>query len=337
MIVDRDVKVHFWAEVGNPLLSICIPTYRRPEKLMAALQSAICQVGIGLDYEVLVVDNDGSGPPNHAVLDSCQRSGRVSYVSNSANLGMVGNWNACIRMARGKWVTILCDDDLLDSRFARYFQALVDSGLPFNYVQFGSRTFEDSRRSEVLSRCLGEPVQHLSVTKLGAIEILFGGISANLGAVLLRESVLELGGFDEGSYPSFDHELSKRCLIPSGRGLQIHVCGGWYCTDENASSEATTRRQFFEVDARIYRHYAAMYGRGLGLIWETVFQAYTARSLRLERFGAPVKKEIRTTINLWPAWFLMSFGAPVVALVQLILRARRLLRRSVMVGLNAVS
>lgn len=43
-----------------PKITIAIPTYKRPELLKEALDSAINQIGY-TEYEIIVVDNDRSG------------------------------------------------------------------------------------------------------------------------------------------------------------------------------------------------------------------------------------------------------------------------------------
>lgn len=45
--------------------------------------------------------------------------GRLTYYKNEANLGLFGNWNRCIELAKGKWVCLLHSDDLLMPNYLR--------------------------------------------------------------------------------------------------------------------------------------------------------------------------------------------------------------------------
>jgi glycosyltransferase involved in cell wall biosynthesis len=93
-----------------PRVSVCIPTYNRSAYLRQALDSALAQT-FG-DFELLVVD-DGSPDDTGAVAaEYARRDPRVRYVRNPTNLGMVGNWNRCVALARGEYVALLHDDDL---------------------------------------------------------------------------------------------------------------------------------------------------------------------------------------------------------------------------------
>jgi glycosyltransferase involved in cell wall biosynthesis len=100
-----------------PELTIAIPTFRRQDLLVEAVASALAQAG---SIEIVVVDND----PASAVLGHllaalpALRSAAFRYFRNAANLGLAGNLNRCIRLARGEWLTLLHDDDLLHPGFA---------------------------------------------------------------------------------------------------------------------------------------------------------------------------------------------------------------------------
>jgi len=94
------------AERG-PDVSICIPTYARPDYLRAAIQSVLAQTFT--DLEVIVSDDGSDG-------EEVARSfgdARVRYSANPQRLGMAANWEAALTLARGRYVGLLMDDDLL--------------------------------------------------------------------------------------------------------------------------------------------------------------------------------------------------------------------------------
>jgi abequosyltransferase len=100
---------------SQPLLTVAVPTYNRAASLRRSLGSLVRQVSAiegGWDrIEVMVLDNC-STDDTPAVVDEIGR-GCVSYVRNSTNLGMEGNFLSCFERACGQLVWIFSDDDLL--------------------------------------------------------------------------------------------------------------------------------------------------------------------------------------------------------------------------------
>ena len=85
-----------------PTVSICIPTYNHANVVGDALRSAMAQTYGSV--EILVLDNASTDNTSQVVADVTGGDARVRYVRNEANLGMVGNFSACISAARGKFI-----------------------------------------------------------------------------------------------------------------------------------------------------------------------------------------------------------------------------------------
>ncbi len=90
-------------------LSICVPVYNRPDLTLRALKSVLYQTV--RPFEVLVL-NDCSTENMQEVEELCQASG-FSYQSNVKNLGLIENINKTISLARGDFLCVLHNDDLL--------------------------------------------------------------------------------------------------------------------------------------------------------------------------------------------------------------------------------
>lgn len=94
----------------NPRVTVVVPTYRRPGLLRHTLRSVVDQTF--LDYEVLVCD-DGGDDETRAVVESfCDE--RLRYHRNETNLGQALNVLTGFREAKGEFISLLHDDDLLD-------------------------------------------------------------------------------------------------------------------------------------------------------------------------------------------------------------------------------
>lgn len=92
-----------------PQISVCIPTYNRAGLLAKVIECALNQEAVD-NYEIVVVDN--ASTDNTAEVVASFKDKKIRYVRNEVNLGMVGNWNRCLEVARGEYITLWHDDDL---------------------------------------------------------------------------------------------------------------------------------------------------------------------------------------------------------------------------------
>lgn len=113
---------------GPVFLSFCIPTYNRAEKLDRLLGDLTAIIGASAfrdEVEVVVSDNastDATGEVVRRARESLGRVCRVSYHRQPHNVGMMGNFQFVYEHARGDYVWINGDDDLLR---ADEFDALI--------------------------------------------------------------------------------------------------------------------------------------------------------------------------------------------------------------------
>jgi glycosyltransferase involved in cell wall biosynthesis len=91
-----------------PVISVVIPTIRRPDLVLRALASALGQSF--REIEVIVVV-DGIDHPTMAALDSVTDS-RLVVVVNPDSRGAAAARNIGAERARGQWLAFLDDDDL---------------------------------------------------------------------------------------------------------------------------------------------------------------------------------------------------------------------------------
>jgi len=93
-------------------LTVAIPTWNRAKLLKRAINSILCQTF--KDYELIVIDNASNDETKSVVL-SLNKD--VHYIRNDSNLGIINNWNKCIEVARGKYLNIFHDDDIMLPNF----------------------------------------------------------------------------------------------------------------------------------------------------------------------------------------------------------------------------
>jgi len=98
--------------MNTPLVSICVPTYNRPEYLRRAVESCLAQTYP--HFEVIITDN--STNEDSARMAAKWSDARVRYFSNQGNIGPFRSTNRAISLAQGQYIKLLMDDDLLKAR-----------------------------------------------------------------------------------------------------------------------------------------------------------------------------------------------------------------------------
>ncbi len=95
------------------LLSICIPSYNRPEELIRLLES----VDIKDKNKVEIVICEDFAPKREEVRKAvtefqAKSEYNIRYVENEVNLGYDRNLKECIKQANGTWIMYMGDDDM---------------------------------------------------------------------------------------------------------------------------------------------------------------------------------------------------------------------------------
>lgn len=120
----------------DPIVSIVIPGYNRPEPLRYTLRSVARAVGrLGASAEVLLVD-DGSEPPLHDQLAGFDPGLAVTWL-RQANQGSIVARAAGIAAAQGEFVLLLDSDDLIHpDKLVRHAEAMRRTGAEISYCDY---------------------------------------------------------------------------------------------------------------------------------------------------------------------------------------------------------
>jgi glycosyltransferase involved in cell wall biosynthesis len=311
--------------MATPLITFGLPAYSRPELLAEALASIAAQT-VAVDYEVVICDD---GPPTggwsaiseRPVLSAESQAaafpgGRCRYFHNQQPLGAVRNWNRCLAEARGEWVTILHEDDLLYPEFLRLVLPRLQPGIAGVAVQTdqgpepAAGWNETSRKPRVRSKdgrapglsaeALAEEGQRIGrpqditsapggrappVLRYLPRYFLKSAMSPFPGVMLRREPAQRLGGFAEAWGPLADYEFWYRVAC-AGPVEVVRARGAFYRVAPGQWTErAWTRmlRLMHLLRLRIAREQFAnspRFGR-----WMARFFTYRAARSYAQRFA----------------------------------------------------
>ncbi len=175
----------------SPVWSVLIPTYRPTELLRDTLLSALESLReVGVPAQLEVVD-DASPDADVAALLASWGLGGIAVFRRAANGGLGECWNTCIARARGEWVHILHQDDLVKpefyARLGRAAQSHPGAGMVFCRTEF----LEPS----------GRRLADLEQPEEGPVEDWLRKISAGQrlqcpSVVIRRETYRRVGNFD---------------------------------------------------------------------------------------------------------------------------------------------
>lgn len=113
------VKVSETPNREFPMVSVIMPTHNRIQQLRCAIASVLAQTY--QDFEIIVVSDAGSSAESE--LSDMNTGGRITYVRHAANRGLAAARNTGLKLARGKYIAYLDDDDRF---FPDHLETLVN-------------------------------------------------------------------------------------------------------------------------------------------------------------------------------------------------------------------
>ncbi|MGH8214099.1 MAG: glycosyltransferase family 2 protein, partial [Rhodanobacteraceae bacterium] len=227
-----------------PLFSVIVTTYNRPELLKRALESL--QKQTLQDFEVIVVNDHGESV--EPVLGEFDLD--ITYVCHGRNRGLSAARNTALRLARGKLIGYLDDDDVVwpehlavhAKGHAEHAESVVYTDTRYVFSKEGGLSIaSDPASKETFSR------DGLFVKNF---------ITVN-NWTLPRQMLVEVGDCDETlpALEDWDVLLRLAKLFPF-----VHVCERtsevWFHGDSQARMTARQHKNY----PRLYRKLYARYG-----------------------------------------------------------------------------
>ena len=126
-------------EKKQPILSLCIPTYNRKEKLVRLVNGVLANLESAAgNIEICISDNastDGTGE----FLNELISNKNIKMLKHSVNKGFDHNYISVFAMATGKYVWIMGDDDTIMENGLEKILILLQKELPdYVYVHIAS-------------------------------------------------------------------------------------------------------------------------------------------------------------------------------------------------------
>ncbi len=207
----------------NELISICMPVYNAGVYFEAAVNSALQQTYTNI--EIVIVDDQSSDNTLEQAHQFAKKDSRIQVYKNEQNLGLVGNWEAAIHLAKGTWIKFLFQDDILDSNCLEVMYGLCkknntvfglcarnfifDANADKNFLSYFKN---DIIKSENIfkDKDLFTPQQTIDIVKYHPVTNVLGEPICTL---FTKKLFFETGGFNKQMKQMMDYEFILKIIL----------------------------------------------------------------------------------------------------------------------------
>ena len=251
----------------RPFWSVMIPIYNRTQYLERALRSVLQQDPGPGEMQIEVVDDCSTqGNPEEVVNTIGQ--GRVTYYRQPAHVSMSANWNTCIERARGSWIHILHDDDMVLPEMYATYRRFIETHPDVMFV-FSPVIFIDTLDTWTQIVRFNFPHTASGLVENALMELVKVDFICASAAVVARAAYVKAGGFSPSLSYSTDWEMWMRiaCVAPIGYITHPYV---------------------------LYRDHAGSASRSLAERGKNIEEIIRTIETGVRRLSPPLRKEART-------------------------------------------
>lgn len=265
-------KADEWNEM--PLFSIVVPVFQTPERFLTAMLDSI----IGQTYknwELCIYDggdkNTESGKRTEEIIQRYQKGcPNIFYQRGSENLGISGNTNEALKMAKGDYIAFMDHDDMLT------VNALYEVAHVIKEKGDMALIYSDEDKMDMEGKTFFMPhfKPDFNLDLLRSVNYICHLL------VVKRTLIEEVGGFQKEFNGAQDHDFILRCIEKSPRIYHIpKVLYHWRAHRDSTSENPESKRYAYEAGiSAIKQHYQRLkipadvtYGVSLG-IYRTIYQ-----------------------------------------------------------------
>jgi GT2 family glycosyltransferase len=285
----------------HPFWSVMIPTYNtRADYLEEALNSVLLQDAGPEQMQIEVVDDCSKDDTAFEVTHRVG-AGRVTFHAEPQNQGLANTWNRCIERARGHWVHILHQDDIVLPGFYDRLRKAVersDAGAIF------------CRHAVVNSTGHWLAISELHRESPGLLDDWHANITVQqwiqCAAIAVRRSVYEqLGGFLPQLRFVADWEMWQRIASQFPFWFEPSILACYRLHPNSATSRlrrdaADTRdvRQMIELTATYHTPARGRVLTSKARLWYAQAAVFHARELLVKFGSAPAWRQILEALRL---------------------------------------
>lgn len=193
-------------EIQRPFWSVMIPTYDGTKYLEQTLRCVLDQdPGLG-QMQIEVIDDCSTEDDPESLVNEIGQ-GRISYFRHLQNQGLIGNWNTCIQRAKGHWVHMLHQDDIVLPGFYSQLQKGIEADPALGAAFCRHSHMDEDNHWHYLSNI----ERRTPGVLMNWIESIAVSQRIQFPSIVVKRSAYEkLGGFCNEAYYAADWEMWKR-------------------------------------------------------------------------------------------------------------------------------
>ena len=224
------------------MVSVCIPSYNIEKYIGITIESVLSQTYE--DFELLIIDDNSSDITVNIIKR--YNDYRIRLILNEKNLGPQENWNKALNEAKGKYIKILCHDDLLYPTCLQSQIEVLQNSINSKVVMVCSgRDIIDKNGKKIMKRTF--PMQKGVLSGKRAIKKIVRYGANPIGeptAVLLRSEILKRVGYFSESIPYIiDLDYWCRMLLYGN----LYIIPESLCAFRVFSKAWSTKIGFFQI------------------------------------------------------------------------------------------
>lgn len=254
-----------WKE--TPFVTILIMTYKRPDLLRQALESAINQKGFD-DYQIIVADNEGKPiveeTPTARLLKDYQNE-KVIYYRYSEEV--LFRTDAPVSLARSPWIVFLHDDDLLAENHLAVMTSIIRKHKEIKFLGCPVKDFVSEHDIQREKTCIDSYI----ILKYLKDATCLGDWTGWLGALISRKHYIATGGIPSNSPGCGDKVMVAKFLYH----FNLYMCvpnRALYYYRRGDQQISFTRKEMWERvlvnEYYFYKYVINKYHKFTHKIWE---------------------------------------------------------------------
>ena len=220
-------------DLAPPRLSVCLPTCNGEAYVADAVHSVLQQSYT--DFEVVAVD-DGSSDRTLEILQALSDP-RVRIYQNPRRQGIPGNWNVAVTLARGEYVCVFHQDDVMLADNLARKMALFDTDPSLSLVHSrAERIIEEGAPTHLDDWMEKAETDFVEEGEVYFRKLLLRGDCICAPAVIVRRQQLAaLGGFNAALGYACDYEMWMKLCVEGRVGFVHDALVGYRWHAANAS------------------------------------------------------------------------------------------------------
>jgi glycosyltransferase involved in cell wall biosynthesis len=204
--------------MNNDKISICIPTYNGELYLKQCLESCLDQTYS--NFEIIICDDGSTDKTPEIVNDFAEKNATIRVFINEKNLGLVANWNNCIKNSTGKWIKFVFQDDYISKDCLSEFVSSIKEDTKIivskrNFILDNNAGEKEKQhfanKHHALESALnGNFIDAKAVSKLAVRNICINFIAEPSLTLFKKDIVNDMGYFDDEFLQICDLEFFQR-------------------------------------------------------------------------------------------------------------------------------